>query len=379
VNTPFFFDILKGMNTKDTIDYKRLGFNQETYTDFQSKSIIERISKFPEGRLYLEIGGKLISDPHAARVLPGFQHDSKISILKNLGIKYDILFCIDYGDLVDNRQLHNKSEDYIKASYKIIKDIERDFKILPKVVINKIEDDTNPLLQDSINLLESNGIQCYKRYHIDGYPDKTEYVLSSEGYGRDDYIELDTQLVIVTGAASNSGKMSTCLGQMYIDKTKYNVNSGFAKFETFPVWNLDIKHPINLAYEAATADIGDRNVIDILHLEAYGKSTVNYNRDIQSFKIIKMLTDNFLDESNHVCTYKSPTDMGINMVGYAIENDEIVSIASYQEIERRKNWYQELVDQGLGKSTWVKICEELKEEALDYIEKNNYNTNLKLQ
>lgn len=358
------------MNTKDVPKFKVLGFDNDKYVELQTKAILERISKFPDGKLYLEIGGKLIEDPHAARVLPGFKKENKVDILKNLGLGIDILFCLDYEDILTNRQLSNKSQDYTVAAYSIVKDLIRVFGVNPKVVINKIKDDSNPLLQDSINLFEVNGLEVYKRYYIEGYPSEPTVILSDQGYGKDEYIDVKAPLVVVTGAASNSGKMSTCLGQMYLDKTVKNINSGYAKYETFPIWNLDLDHPVNLAYEAATADIGDRNVIDIFHLESYGESSVNYNRDVQAFSIIKALTQEFLDESNFVTQYKSPTDMGINMAGYTIKDDKVVCQASFEEIQRRKGWYRELVDQGIGKSSWVKICEELEKDAIKYIKKN---------
>lgn len=363
------------MNTNETIQYTSLGFDNDKYIQLQSNAILERIEKFPNGRLYLEIGGKLISDPHASRVLPGFKEDNKVKILKNLNIPFEILFCLNYEDILSNRQLSNHSQEYIKSSYKIIRDIQDIFGIKPKIVINRIKDKYNPILLDAIDLLKVNEFEVHKRYYIEGYPNETERVLSKDGYGKDEYIPVKTPLVIVTGSASNSGKMSTCLGQIYVENSIYNINSGYAKYETFPIWNLDLKHPINLAYEAATADIGDTNVLDTYHMNEYGIKSVNYNRDVDAFRIIKLLTKEFLKETNYVTKYKSPTDMGINTAGECILDDEIVCIASLEEIRRRRDWYQELVDQNVGKNTWVYTCEELERDALKYIKEHEYITN----
>lgn len=366
------------MNTSQVPQYSEIGFDNEKYISLQSKAILERIEKFPNGRLYLEIGGKLISDTHAARVLPGFKKDNKVRILKELSIPFDILFCLDYEDILSNRQLSNRSNDYIPTDLGIIKDIEREFSVKPKIIINKIKDDKNPLLLDAIDVLRTNSYDVYKRYFIEGYPDKVDIILSDSGYGNDEYIPIQKPLVIVTGAASDSGKMSTCLGQMYLESSRYSINSGYAKYETFPIWNLDLNHPINLAYESATADIGDRNVIDMDHLEAYGVKSVNYNRDSHAFKIIQSLTSKFLQQSNFTTTYKSPTDMGINTAGFCITDDGIVSISALKEIERRKEWYTELVEQKIGLNSWVKVCENLYTQALKYIKKNKYYINKKL-
>ena len=196
--------------------------------------------------------------------------------------------------------------------------------------------------------------------------------MSQEGYGKDDLISLKNHLVLVTGAASDSGKMSTCLGMIYHDDQKA-IDSGYAKYETFPIWNFPLNHPVNLAYEAATADIGDHNVIDIYHLKAYGKSAVNYNRDVNAFRILQGLANNFVKETNYIRQYKSPTDMGINMAGFAVTNDYIISVASYKEILRRREWYEDMVKRGEGKKAWVKVCEELEDECTKYFVEKGYD------
>lgn len=367
------------MNTSEVPQFNKFGFDNSKYIQLQSEAILERIEKFPKGRLYLEIGGKLISDPHASRVLPGFESDNKVQIIKNIGLDFEILFCIDYEDILQNRQLSNRSTDYVLESLKIVNGLKETFGIKPKVVINKIKDDRDPLLLDAIDVLRVNGYDVYHRYYIDGYPENTEKILSDRGYGRDNYIPLTAPLVIVTGSASNSGKMSTCLGQMYMDNSRHGINSGYAKYETFPIWNLELKHPVNLAYEAATADIGDRNVLDTYHIRAYGQKSVNYNRDVQAFSIIKRLTEGFLPKDNFVTSYQSPTDMGINMAGFAITDDEVVAIAGLEEIRRRKDWYQELVDNSTGQGSWIKACEGLEREAMKFIKDLGYDSNLTLE
>jgi uncharacterized protein (UPF0371 family) len=361
------------MNTSQVPQFKEFGFDNDKYIKLESEAILERIAKFPNGRLYLEIGGKLVSDPHAARVLPGFREDNKVKIIKGLTVPFDILFCLDYEDILSNRQLSNRSQNHIPSCLNIIDSITKNFGLKPKVVINKIKDKNNSILLDAIDVLRVNQLEVFQRFYIDGYPDKTDIILSNDGYGKDDYIPIQKPLVIVTGAASDSGKMSTCLGQMYLDSSRYNISSGYAKYETFPIWNMGLDHPVNLAYEAATADIGDRNVLDTYHLESYGVQSVNYNRDSHSFKIIKSLTAQFLPRGNYVTEYNSPTDMGISMAGFAIYDDEVVSLASLKEINNRRDWYEELVKQNVGLHSWVKACEELYQDALKYIKKKKYN------
>ena len=360
------------MNSNETVPYSVKGFDNDLYKRKQSSEIKSRIDKFPNGHLYLEVGGKSLFDAHASRVLLGFDPGVKVKIFKELGIPFDILFCMNAVDIEKNRQLKNTSQDYLSASLEIVRDLEETFKVRPKIVINKIVNLKELPLIKARKHLVSSGYDVYNRFFIDGYPDNKEQILSKEGYGRDDVIPLKNHLVLVVGSASGSGKMSTCLGMIYHDN-KRGLDSGYAKYETFPIWNLPLKHPVNLAYEAATADIGDHNVIDIYHQETYGEHSVNYNRDVNAFRILKGLAKDFVKDSNYLNQYNSPTDMGISMAGFAITNDYVVSIASYKEILRRKQWYQEMVGRGEGKRAWVKICDELKDECLKYFKEKNYN------
>ncbi len=256
--------------------------------------------------------------------------------------------------------------------------MEGNLNIRPKIVINLNDRSKKDVTSDFENNLQKLGYNYYNRYLIEGYPNDTKNVLSENGYGFDDYIETSKKLILVIGAASNSGKMSTCLGQIFQDQQN-NIKSGYAKYETFPIWSLPISHPVNLAYEAATADIGDFNVIDTYHEVAYGKRSVNYNRDFEAFEIIKMLSDKFLNKDNPITEYKSPTDMGINFAGYAITDDEIVCIASLNEIRRRRDWYNEILARGgVDKNKSVKKCESLELQALKYIKEQGYNLDLEI-
>lgn len=355
----------------DTIDYSRFGFDNKKYLKLQKEAIIERISKFTGGRLYLEIGGKFLHDPHASRVLPGFEADVKKQIFSSLKDQAEILFCVDSRDIISNRQLTSGETDYSDLAIKMAKQIQVDLENTPSIVINMCHKELNLKTRLFIEAAEQEGLKCYRRYFIEGYPQSTDHVLSENGYGQDDYIELHKDLVLVTGAASNSGKLSTCLGQIYLDHTN-GLSSGYAKYETFPIWNLPIKHPVNLAYEAATADIGDFNIADEYHLQAYNKKAVNYNRDVDAFEIIMTLVKNFIPEDNYLHNYKSPTDMGINHAGHSITDDEIVSLASLQEISRRRGWYHQIIARGEGQREWLDKCDNLNSEAKLYIEKKGY-------
>lgn len=365
------------MNTTDVPSFRDLGFDSNKYIELQKKKILQRLKKVNNGKLYLEIGGKLFKDSHACRVLPGFQLDTKTKILQNLEIPFDIVYCLIYEDIIKNRQINNQKEDYTESAIRIIKKIEKIFGIKPYIAINNIPKQINPLFLHSKEKLEKTGNKVFLRYHIKGYPNNTHKILSSEGYGKDDEIPSKNKLIVVTGAASNSGKMSTCFGMIYFDYLN-GLNSGYAKYETFPVWNLPLEHPINLAYEAATADIGDKNIIDKYHFKKYKQISVNYNRDIEAFVILKKLASELLPSNNILNSYLSPTDMGINHVKESIINDEIVSIAALNEIKRRKNWYQEIIDNGLGKQEWVSTCQKLEKKALKYINSKKYNPNLPL-
>lgn len=355
------------MNTSDVPVFKKIGFDNEYYKKAQTEEILKRLDKINSGHLYLEIGGKLFFDAHAARVLPGFNPKIKVDILKSLGTPFDIIFCMNYADILSNRQLNNQSESYIEASLKIIMDLQLTFSTIPHICINNVkpEASSNSTFTEAIKKIYSYNSNISFRYYIPGYPDNTANILSPNGFGKDNTIPVQNKLVIVTGSASNSGKLSTCLGMVYQDSQK-GMNSNYSKYETFPIWNLPLEHPVNLAYEAATADIGDRNVIDPYYQKAYGKPATNYNRDVQAFSVVNKLMKN---------EYASPTDMGISKAGFAINNDEVVCIASLQEIQRRNKWYTEIDSK---QTAWIKTCEELETDAMKYIQSHGYNPNLQL-
>ena len=300
------------INSSDIIHYTPdlVGFDGAKYIELQAAAIRERMSKFA-GRLYLEIGGKFLYDPHAARVLPGFDPESKKKIFGLLSSEADIIFCMNYKDIVSDRQLSNEDADYVTSCKNMVERIVAILGIKPFIAINMIpfeEKNSSAMIRV---LSAFAGYDVFKRYMMDGYPHDTAKVLSKNGYGKDEYIPATKKLVIVTGAASNSGKMSTCLGQIYYEDT-HGVDSGYAKYETFPIRNIDLNHPINLAYEAATIDIADYNMYDPFHEKAYGIKSVNYNRDVEAFEIVQNLASGFLPEKNFTRSYQSPTDMGIN-------------------------------------------------------------------
>lgn len=353
------------MDTSDIIDYEVTGFDSAKYFKLQKQAVLERLDKFAGGRLYLEIGGKFLYDPHAARVLPGFDPYVKPKVCADMVSVAELVYCVDYEDIISDRQLKNTSDSYKKLVSQALRDIQTKLKILPKIVINKIRDETSSILKDFVETFAD--YEIYRRYYINGYPDGRDKILSDDGFGKDDYVKIDQgkSLVIVTGAASDSGKMSTCLGQMYHDFL-HGIESGYAKYELFPIWNLPINHPVNLAYEAATVDIGDYNVPDKYHEKAYGRQSVNYNRDIEAFELLRKMALDFVSESNYIRTYKSPTDMGINTAGSAITDDQVVQSASIEEIKRRKKWYQEVINRGDGKILWVNRCNELIAAAKEY-------------
>ena len=355
------------MNTTDVPDFKKKGFDNSYYKKLQMEGIKKKLDSIKTGHLYLEIGGKLFFDAHGARVLPGFDPKIKVDILKSLGTPFDMIFCMNYSDIMNNRQLSNHQQNYIDASLKIISDLKLTFGIIPHISINNIKPEAinSQEFSEVVKRIYNVNPNISFRYYIQGYPENAEYILSQQGFGKDNYIPVQNKLVIVTGSASNSGKLSTCLGMIYQDSVK-GMTSSYAKYETFPIWNLPLEHPINLAYEAATADIGDRNVIDPYYQKTYGKIAVNYNRDVQAFSVINKLMGN---------VYSSPTDMGINHAGSAITNDEIVCVASLQEIQRRNQWYSEVDNK---QSAWIKTCEELENDALKYIREHGYNPNLQL-
>lgn len=319
----------------------KIGFDNDKYLTMQSEHIRKRIDQF-DNKLYLEFGGKLFDDYHASRVLPGFAPDSKLKLLMQLSDQAEIVIVISAGDIEKNKVRGDLGITYDSDVLRLIESFREQGLFVGSVVITQYTG------QSSANLfktrLEKLGIRVYIHYVIEGYPSNIPLIVSDEGYGKNDYIETSRPLVIITAPGPGSGKMATCLSQLYHEH-KRGVRAGYAKFETFPIWNISLKHPVNLAYEAATADLNDVNMIDPFHLEAYGITTVNYNRDVEIFPVLSAIFEKIYGEN----PYKSPTDMGVNMAGNCICDDEACRDASNQEIIRR--YYQALNGLAEGTST----------------------------
>ena len=324
----------------------KIGFDNEKYLKMQSEHIRERISKFGD-QLYLEFGGKLFDDYHASRVLPGFQPDSKLRMLLQLADQAEIVIAISAADIEKNKIRGDLGITYDVDVLRLIQAFRDSGLYVGSVVITRYT-----LAADQFKTkLQSMGVKVYRHYSIDGYPSDIPFIVSENGYGRNEYIETTRPLVIVTAPGPGSGKMATCLSQLYHENRR-GIKAGYAKFETFPIWNLPLNHPVNLAYEAATADLNDVNMIDPFHLEAYGVTTVNYNRDVEIFPVLSAMFEGIYGS----CPYKSPTDMGVNMAGNCIVDDEACREAGRQEIIRR--WYtgmNRLVEGDAEKSEVTKI------------------------
>ncbi len=319
----------------------KYAFDNDLYIQSQSAHIRERIAKFG-GKLYLEFGGKLYDDYHASRVLPGFQPDSKLRMLLNLKDQVEMVIAINADDIEKNKVRGDLGITYDRDVIRLI-DIFRGLGLyVSSVVLTRFNGQT--IAKAFQSRLESLGLKVYHHYAIEGYPSNIAHIVSDEGYGKNEFIKTSRELVVVTAPGPGSGKLATCMSQLYHEH-KQGIRAGYAKFETFPVWNLPLNHPVNLAYEAATADLSDVNMIDPFHLEAYGRTTVNYNRDVEAFPVLVAMFERILGE----CPYKSPTDMGVNMVGNCIVEDEAAREASRQEILRR--YYTLLCDQKQGKAT----------------------------
>ena len=310
----------------------KIGFDNEKYLFTQSQHIRERISQFGD-KLYLEFGGKLFDDFHASRVLPGFAPDSKLQMLLQLADQAELIIVISASDIEKNKMRHDLGITYDVDVLRLIEAYTATGLYVGSVVITQYSGQASADVFKS--KLEHMGIRVYRHYTIDGYPSNVDLIVSDDGYGKNDYIETTKPLVIVTAPGPGSGKMATCLSQLY-HENKRGIKAGYAKFETFPIWNIPLKHPVNRAYEAATADLNDVNMIDPFHLEAYGETTVNYNRDIEIFPVLSAIFEGIYGEN----PYKSPTDMGVNMAGNCIIDDEVCCEASKQEIIRR--YYQAL-------------------------------------
>ncbi|NCB63412.1 MAG: DUF1846 domain-containing protein [Clostridia bacterium] len=318
---------------------KKIGFDNDKYLELQSQRIKERISQFG-GKLYLEFGGKLFDDHHAARVLPGFQPDSKIRMLTQLRDSAEIVISICADHIEMNKVRGDLGITYDVDVLRLIDAFRGQGLYVGSVVVTQY---AGQAAADAFRRrLEGLGIKVYYHYPISGYPHNVSHIVSDEGFGKNDYIETSRPLVVVTAPGPGSGKMATCLSQLY-HEYKRGIPAGYAKFETFPIWNLPLQHPVNLAYEAATADLNDVNMIDPFHLQAYGQTTVNYNRDVEVFPVLSAMLARIMGES----PYKSPTDMGVNMVGNCIVDDEAVCAAARQEIIRR--YYSALCERRQGR------------------------------
>ena len=306
----------------------KIGFSAEKYIEEQSKYIRERISHASGERLYLEFGGKLVHDKHAARVLPGFDENAKVKLLQRLKDEAEIIICIYAGDITTSKTRHDFGITYDLEVLRLIDNFRRYDLQINSVVVTRYED--APAVNMFINKLERRGIRTYKHFFTKGYPTDVDTIVSDEGYGANSYIEVTKPLVVVTGPGGGSGKLATCLSQLYHDYRR-GIRANYAKFETFPIWNLPLKHPVNIAYEAATADLKDVNQIDSYHLEAYGVPAVNYNRDMEVFPVVRRIIEKITGEA----LYQSPTDMGVNRAGFGITDDEVCREAACQEIIRR--------------------------------------------
>ena len=305
----------------------KTGFDNEKYLKLQSEHIKQRIGEFGD-KLYLEFGGKLFDDFHASRVLPGFAPDSKLRMLLQMADQAEIVIAINAADIEKNKVRHDLGITYDVDVLRLIQEFQDKGLYVGSVVITQYSGQSGA--DQFKTKLEHMGIKVYRHHCIEGYPSNVSLIVSDEGYGKNDYIETTRPLVIITAPGPGSGKMATCLSQLY-HENKRGIKAGYAKFETFPIWSLPLKHPVNLAYEAATADLNDVNMIDPFHLEAYGKTAVNYNRDVDIFPVLNAIFEGIYGES----PYKSPTDMGVNMAGFCIGDDEVGREASYQEIIRR--------------------------------------------
>ena len=304
----------------------RQGFDNDMYIRLQSERIRERIAQFG-GKLYLEFGGKLFDDNHASRVLPGFQPDSKLRMLKTLADRAEVVIAVNAQDIESNKLRGDLGIGYDAETLRLIDSFREAGLYVGSVVITRFGGQAAEAYK---RRLENQGIRVFRHYAIEGYPSNLNHIVSSDGYGRNDYIETSRELVVVTAPGPGSGKMATCLSQLY-HEYKRGIKAGYAKFETFPIWNLPLKHPVNLAYEAATADLNDVNMIDPYHMEAYGKLAVNYNRDVEIFPVLRAIFERIQGKS----PYQSPTDMGVNMAGFCITDDDACCDASRREIVRR--------------------------------------------
>ncbi|MCK9595056.1 MAG: DUF1846 domain-containing protein [Candidatus Omnitrophica bacterium] len=338
---------------------KDIGFDNEKYLKEQTSSILDRVKNF-DNKLYLEFGGKLCYDYHAARVLPGYDPNVKLRLLQSLKDKIEIVMCIYAGDIEKGRVRGDFGITYDAATLKLIDDLRKWDLDISSVVITRFANQSSAVIFK--NKLERRGIKVYLHYPIEGYPANVDLIASEKGFGKNDYIKTHKPIVVVTAPGPNSGKLSVCLSQLY-NEHKKGVNAGYAKFETFPIWNIPLKHPVNVAYEAATADIQDFNLVDPFHLNAYGLTAINYNRDVESFPILKLILSRILDKQAATApVYNSPTDMGVNRAGFGIINDQAVQEAAKQEMIRRYFRYNSEYIIGIEKQETVDRITLLMEE-----------------
>ncbi len=319
----------------------KIGFDNQIYVQKQTEYIQKRIEQF-DNKLYLEFGGKLFDDYHAARVLPGFDVNGKVKLLQAFRELAEIVFCINAGDIEKNKIRADFGITYDLDMLRIIDNLREMGLYVNSVVVTQYQD--QPSADIFRKRLEIRGVKTYLHRPIQGYPTNVDFIVSDEGFGSNPYIETTRPLVVITAPGPCSGKLATCLSQLYHEYRR-GVKAGYAKFETFPIWNIPLKHPVNLAYEAATADLRDVNMIDPFHLEAYGKTAVNYNRDIEVFPIVRTILQRIMGSAS---VYQSPTDMGVNMAGYGISDDEVVRAAASQEIIRR--YYKAVCDSKQGRT-----------------------------
>ena len=333
----------------------KIGFDNDKYLEEQSKSILDRAAQFGN-KLYLEFGGKLIYDYHAARILPGFDPNVKMELLKRLRDKIEVIICIYSGDIERRKIRADFGITYDTNTMKIIDDLRDGGIEVCGVVVTRFNG--QPVVKQFMNKLERRNIKVYTHQAIKGYPTDIDLIVSEEGYGANQYVETYKQIVIVTAPGPGSGKLATCLNQIYHEHKK-GMEAGYAKFETFPIWNLPLKHPVNMAYESATADLGDFNQVDPFHLEAYNKVAINYNRDVEIFPVVKKIMQRIMDED---VIYNSPTDMGVNKAGFAITDDKLVQYAAQQEMIRRHFRYSCEYAMGVAEKSTVQRAELLMKE-----------------
>jgi uncharacterized protein (UPF0371 family) len=332
-----------------------IGFDNDKYLAEQTASILERVEQ-AEGKLYLEFGGKLTDDQHAARVLPGYDPNVKMRLLHGLRDQTEVIFCVYAADIEEGRIRGDYRVTYDVATFRALDDL-REWGIKVKAVaLTRYQDGSN--IRRFTRQLEQQGLAVYKLASIDGYPNEVDLIVSDEGYGQNPCIETNAPLIVVTGPGPGSGKMATCLSQLYHDQ-KCGRHSGYAKFETFPIWDLAVEHPVNVAYEAATVDLDDRVLIDPFNLQAYGVASSNYNRDIESFPILKAILDRITSMREMKLMYQSPTDMGVNRAGAGIVDDDVVCQASQQEVIRRYFRHRWEARRGLISQDVLKRAEQL--------------------